>query len=157
MRIRISRDLQSLQGRLLDRFSESATVGGPVAHAGLEELLNEIVNELYARVRESSGGEDAVLDEYLADLENDIDGVKARRCRLHGGSCSDWPCQQSVGDQMSQQKGDNSVFANVIVDEAARQTHWICSFRRRSPSDASFWWVTTASCRTSWSRMLRAS
>jgi hypothetical protein len=111
-------DLKSLQGRLLDRFSESATVGGPVAHAGLEELLNEIVNELYARVRESSGGEDAVLYEYLADLENDIDGVKA--------AVADYTvvlaatCQQSVGYQMSQQKGDNSVFANVIVDEAAR-------------------------------------
>jgi flagellar biosynthesis GTPase FlhF len=111
-------DLQSLQGRLIDRFSESATVGGPVAHAGLEELLNEIVNELYARVRESSGGEDEVLYEYLADLENDIDGVKA--------AVADYTvvlaatCQQSVGYQMSQQKGDNSVFANVIVDEAAR-------------------------------------
>lgn len=111
-------DLKALQGRLIDRFSESATVGGPVAHAGLEELLNEIVNELYARVRESSGGEDAVLYEYLADLENDIDGVKA--------AVADYTvvlaatCQQSVGYQMSQQKGDNSVFANVIVDEAAR-------------------------------------
>lgn len=111
-------DLKSLQERLIDRFSEPAVPGGHVGNTDLEDLLPAIVNELYAQVRESTGGEDAVLYEYLSDLENDIDGVKA--------AVADYTvvlaatCQQSVGYQMSLQKGDNSVFANVIVDEAAR-------------------------------------
>ncbi|HNM19326.1 MAG TPA: AAA domain-containing protein [Nitrospira sp.] len=111
-------ELKALQEVLIDRFAEPTTVGGPRGHADLEELLPEIVNELFSRARESSGGEDAVLYEYLFDLENDIDGVRS--------AVRDYTvvlaatCQQAVGFQMSLQKGEQSVFANVIVDEAAR-------------------------------------
>lgn len=111
-------ELKALQEVLIDRLAEPATVGGPRGHADLEELLPEIVNELFSRARESSGGEDAVLYEYLFDLENDIDGVRS--------AVRDYTvvlaatCQQAVGFQMSLQKGEQSVFANVIVDEAAR-------------------------------------
>jgi len=111
-------ELKALQEVLIDRFAEPPTVGGPRGHADLEELLPEIVNELFSRARESSGGEDAVLYEYLFDLENDIDGVRS--------AVRDYTvvlaatCQQAVGFQMSLQKGEQSVFANVIVDEAAR-------------------------------------
>ena len=111
-------ELKALQEVLIDRFADPATVGGPRGHADLEELLPEIVNELFSRARESSGGEDAVLYEYLFDLENDIDGVRS--------AVRDYTvvlaatCQQAVGFQMSLQKGEQSVFANVIVDEAAR-------------------------------------
>ena len=111
-------ELKALQEVLIDRFAEPTTVGGPRGHADLEELLPEIVNELFSRARESSGGEEAVLYEYLFDLENDIDGVRS--------AVRDYTvvlaatCQQAVGFQMSLQKGEQSVFANVIVDEAAR-------------------------------------
>lgn len=111
-------ELKALQEVLIDRFAEPTAVGGPRGHADLEELLPEIVNELFSRARESSGGEDAVLYEYLFDLENDIDGVRS--------AVRDYTvvlaatCQQAVGFQMSLQKGEQSVFANVIVDEAAR-------------------------------------
>lgn len=111
-------ELKALQELLIDRLAEPATVGGPRGHADLEELLPEIVNELFSRARESSGGEYAVLYEYLFDLENDIDGVRS--------AVRDYTvvlaatCQQAVGFQMSLQKGEQSVFANVIVDEAAR-------------------------------------
>jgi len=111
-------ELKALQEVLTDRFAESATVGGPRGHADLEEILPEIVNELYSRARESSGGEDAVLYEYLFDLENDIDGVRS--------AVRDYTvvlaatCQQAVSFQMSLQKGEQTIFANVIVDEAAR-------------------------------------
>lgn len=111
-------ELKALQEVLIDRFAEPVTVGGPRGHADLEELLPEIVNELYSRARESSGGEEAVLYEYLFDLENDLDGVRS--------AVRDYTvvlaatCQQAVGFQMSLQKGEQSVFANVIVDEAAR-------------------------------------
>ena len=111
-------ELKALQEVLIDRLAEPTAVGGPRGHADLEELLPEIVNELFSRARESSGGEDAVLYEYLFDLENDIDGVRS--------AVRDYTvvlaatCQQAVGFQMSLQKGEQSVFANVIVDEAAR-------------------------------------
>ncbi len=111
-------ELKALQEVLIDRFAEPTTVGGPRGHADLEELLPEIVNELFSRARESSGGEDAVLYEYLFDLENDIDGVRS--------AVRDYTvvlaatCQQAVSFQMSLQKGEQTIFANVIVDEAAR-------------------------------------
>lgn len=111
-------ELKVLQEALIDRFAEPTMLGGPRGHADLEELLPEIINELYSRARESSGGEDAVLYEYLFDLENDIVGVRS--------AVRDYTvvlaatCQQAVGFQMSLQKGEQSVFSNVIVDEAAR-------------------------------------
>ena len=111
-------ELKALQEALLDRFSEPVAVGGPSRHGDLEEILPEIVNELFSRARESSGGEDAVLYEYLFDLENDVDAVRS--------AVRDYTvvlaatCQQAVGFQMSALKGERSVFANVIVDEAAR-------------------------------------
>jgi len=110
--------LKSLQDALLDRFSEPVAIGGASRHGDLEEILPEIVNELFSRARESSGGEDAVLYEYLFDLENDVDAVRS--------AVRDYTvvlaatCQQAVGFQMSELKGEGSVFANVIVDEAAR-------------------------------------
>jgi hypothetical protein len=111
-------ELKVLQEVLIDRFTEPTMIGGPRGHVDLEELLPEIINELYSRARESSGGEDAVLYEYLFDLENDIVGVRS--------AIRDYTvvlaatCQQAVGFQMSLQKGEQSVFSNVIVDEAAR-------------------------------------
>ena len=111
-------ELKTLQDSLIDRLAEPVTINGPRGHAGLEEILPEIVNELFSRARESAGGEDAVLYEYLFDLENDINGVRS--------AVRDYTvvlaatCQQSVGFQMSLQKGEHSVFGNVIVDEAAR-------------------------------------
>lgn len=111
-------ELKALQEVLIDRFAEPAAVGGPRGHADLEELLPEIVNELFSRARESSGGEDAVLYEYLFDLENDLAGVRSAVREYTVVLAA--TCQQAVGFQMRLQKGEQSVFANVIVDEAAR-------------------------------------
>jgi hypothetical protein len=111
-------ELKSLQDALIDQLSAAKPSGAPLVNADLERLLPEIVDALHSTARESTGGEDAVLYEYLNDLENDIDGVR--------DAVRDYTvvlaatCQQSVGFQMSQAKGENTVFANVIVDEAAR-------------------------------------
>ena len=48
-----------------------------MVNGDLEGLLPEIVDALYREAEESAGGEDAVLYEYLNDLENDVDGVRA--------------------------------------------------------------------------------
>lgn len=110
--------LKALQDDLIDLLSAEKPVGAPMVHGDLENLLPEIVDALYVKARESAGGEDAVLYEYLNDLENDIDAVRdaVRNYTVVLAAT----CQQSVGFQMSQAKGEDTVFANVIVDEAAR-------------------------------------
>lgn len=110
--------LKSLQDALVDQLAAEKPVGAPLVHGDLESLLPEIVDALYSKARESAGGEDAVLYEYLNDLEHDVDGV---RDAVRGYTVVlAATCQQSVGFQMSQAKGADTVFANVIVDEAAR-------------------------------------
>lgn len=110
--------LKSLQGELIDQLAPEKPMGAPLVHGDLERLLPEIVDALFTKARESAGGEDAVLYEYLNDLEHDIDGVRdaVRNYTVVLAAT----CQQAVGFQMSQAKGENTVFANVIVDEAAR-------------------------------------
>jgi AAA domain-containing protein len=111
-------ELKALQDVLIDLLSAEKQVGAPMVHADLESLLPEIVDALYIKARESAGGEDGILYEYLNDLENDIDAVRdaVRNYTVVLAAT----CQQSVGFQMSQAKGEDTVFANVIVDEAAR-------------------------------------
>lgn len=110
--------LKSLQDELIDQLAGEKPVGASLVHGELESLLPEIVDALYVKARESTGGEDAVLYEYLNDLEHDVDGVRdaVRNYTVVLAAT----CQQSVGFQMSQAKGEDTVFANVIVDEAAR-------------------------------------
>ena len=110
--------LKAMQDALIDELSADKPVGAPLVHGDLESLLPEVVDALYGKARESAGGEDAVLYEYLNDLEHDVDGVR--------DAVRDYTvvlaatCQQAVGFQMSKAKGEDTVFANVIVDEAAR-------------------------------------
>lgn len=110
--------LKAIQNELIDRLAEDKPAGVPLINAELETLLPQIVDSLYRQARESAGGEDAVLYEYLNDLEHDIAGVR--------DAVRDYTvvlaatCQQAVGYQMSLAKGEDTVFANVIVDEAAR-------------------------------------
>lgn len=111
-------ELKALQDVLIDSLAGEKPAGAPMVHGDLESLLPEIVDALYCKARESAGGEDAVLYEYLNDLENDIDAVRdAVRSYTVVLAAT---CQQSVGFQMSLAKGQDTVFANVIVDEAAR-------------------------------------
>jgi hypothetical protein len=111
-------ELKILQGTLVDLLSSEMRVGDPIVHADLENLLPEIIDDLYNRARETAGGEDSVLYEYLNDLDNDI---RAVRDTVRGYTVVlAATCQQSVGYQMSLAKGEDTVFTNVIIDEAAR-------------------------------------
>jgi hypothetical protein len=113
------RELKELQGRLVDRLlPDERPLGVPAVHADVEALLAAIIDELYRRVRETAAGPDAVLHDYLDDLEHDIEGFR--------DAVRDYTvvlaatCQQAVGYQMALVKGDSTRFQNVIVDEAAR-------------------------------------
>jgi hypothetical protein len=112
------RELETLQGRLLDELTIPVMTGAPGVSDEIEQLLPRIVDELFSRARESSGGEDAVLGGYLDDLENDAEGVRSA-VRSYTVVLAA-TCQQAVSFEMSTLKGEDSVFANVIVDEAAR-------------------------------------
>ncbi|HZI12895.1 MAG TPA: AAA domain-containing protein [Myxococcus sp.] len=111
--------LGALKERLLERLLPvEPRTSGPRVNADVEQLLSQVVDALYWRVRESAAGPDAVLATYLDDLENDVEGVRE--------AVRDYTvvlaatCQQSVGRDMSLAKDDGAVFTNVIVDEAAR-------------------------------------
>lgn len=110
--------LKTLQGDLIDMLAAAKPMGLPMVHGDLEALLPEIVDALYTKARESAGGEDAVLYEYLDDLEHDVEGVRSAVRNYTVVLAA--TCQQAVSFQMSCAKGEDTVFANVIVDEAAR-------------------------------------
>ncbi|KFA90324.1 DEAD/DEAH box helicase [Archangium violaceum] len=112
-------ELKVLQGRLVDRLlPDQRPTGAPTVHADVETLLTDIIEALYRRVRETAAGPAAVLHDYLDDLEHDVEGFhQAVRDYTVVLAAT---CQQAVGYQMSQAKGDNTLFHNVIVDEAAR-------------------------------------
>jgi hypothetical protein len=111
--------LQELKGRLQDKLQPDARpAGAPTIHADVEALLAAVVDALHQRVRQSAAGPDAVLHDYLDDLDNDVRGT--REAVLNYTAVLAATCQQSVGGQMSEVKGDGALFRNVIVDEAAR-------------------------------------
>jgi hypothetical protein len=111
--------LRELKGRLQDQLPlDARPVGGPAVHADVEKLLTDIINALYERVRQSAAGPGAVLHDYLDDLEHDVRGV--REAVLNYTAVLAATCQQAVGHEMSQVKGERGPFPNVIVDEAAR-------------------------------------
>ena len=113
--------LKQIKNNLLDRMSkDERPAGSPIINADVQEFLSDIVSFLSHRVRESKTGPEAVLYDYLNDLENDPAGIRnAIRAYTLVLAAT---CQQSVGGKMIEHKGgDNeSVFDTVIVDEAAR-------------------------------------
>jgi len=112
-------DLKNLKGALLDRLiPDQRSAGSPLVHAGVQELLSQMVDFLYCHVRESQAGPDAVLYDYLDDLENDAEGVR-RTVQAYTAVLAA-TCQQAVGGKMRDMKDDKTVFESVIVDEAAR-------------------------------------
>lgn len=112
-------ELSSLQARWLDRLSEDERpAGSPKVNADVEQALNAVVEDLYLRARNSAAGAEAVLYDYLDDLENDESRLKDTVREYTAVLAA--TCQQSVGYQMSLVKDDETIFDTVIVDEAAR-------------------------------------
>lgn len=104
-------------GELVD---DSPLERASLRNTDVEQLLMRIVNELDTKSRQTYEGVDAVLYEYLHDLENDPDGVHdaVRSYSLVLAAT----CQQSVNKEIVQFKDANNDlrYQTVIVDEAAR-------------------------------------
>jgi len=111
-------DLKTLQDNLLDRLIlKKMPAGSPNIHIDVESLLADIINTLYHKVRQSVVGKEAVLYEYLAELEHNVDGTRATI--RHYTTTLAATCQQAVNYEMSTLK-ENIIFETVIIDEAAR-------------------------------------
>lgn len=111
--------LAELQGALIDRLTpDERPLSAPIVSEDVEHALGSTIDALREAVRSSRGGVEAVLHEFLNDLENDgsatRDAVKSYTVVLAA------TCQQAVGYQMSLLKGESNVFETVVVDEAAR-------------------------------------
>lgn len=111
--------LEELQGILLDRLTpDERPKSAPMVSEDVELALGSTIDALREAVRSSRGGVDAVLHEFLDDLDNDHAGTRDAVERYTAVLAA--TCQQAVGYQMSQLKGEHNVFETVVVDEAAR-------------------------------------
>ncbi|TLM67375.1 MAG: DNA/RNA helicase [Deltaproteobacteria bacterium] len=123
-------ELEQLKGVLLDRLQgDQRPLGVRLVNDDVQALLVEAVEALYQRARQTAGGEEVVLSEYLDDLENDSESMRDSIREYTAVLAA--TCQQAVGYRMSIIKGGESaslweaepnsiVFENVVVDEAAR-------------------------------------
>lgn len=111
--------LEKIQGLLIDRLlPDERPASAPTIREDVEMALGAAVDALRETVRSSRGGVAPVLHEFCDDLENDRKG--AREAVETYTVVLAATCQQSVGYEMNQRKGENNVFDTVIVDEAAR-------------------------------------
>jgi len=112
-------ELKTLQAALIDKLlPDERPANAPLVSADVELTLNSVIDALRERVRVARGGADAVLAEYRDDLETDQYGARDAVKRYTVVLAA--TCQQAVGYQMSQHKGESGVFETVVVDEAAR-------------------------------------
>lgn len=111
--------LAELQGALIDRLTpDERPHSAPMVSEDVEHALGSTIDALREAVRSSRGGVEAVLHEFLDDLDNDRSGTRDAVERYTVVLAA--TCQQAVGYQMSLLKGENNVFETVVVDEAAR-------------------------------------
>ena len=111
--------LAELQGALIDRLTpDERPNSAPMVSEDVEHALGSTIDALREAVRSSRGGVEAVLHEFLDDLDNDRSGTRDAVERYTVVLAA--TCQQAVGYQMSLLKGENNVFETVVVDEAAR-------------------------------------
>lgn len=111
--------LALLQNDLIGRLTpDERPLNAPRVSVDVEQALGSTIDALREVVRSSRGGVAAVLYEFLDDLENDRSGTHEAVERYTVSLAA--TCQQAVGYQMNQLKGENNVFETVIVDEAAR-------------------------------------
>ena len=111
--------LAELQGVLIDRLTpDKRPPSAPMVREDVLHALGSTIDALREAVRSSRGGVEAVLHEFLDDLDNDRSGT--RDGVEYYTAVFAATCQQAVGYQMNLLKGENNSFETVVVDEAAR-------------------------------------
>lgn len=112
--------LGHLKESLIDRLSPPPEPGrNPQPHIDVAERLTEMIDALQERAATVRQGVGAAVEEWLADLEYDRQGV--RDVVRHYTMLLAATCQQSVSRAMADAKGgEGTVFRTVVIDEAAR-------------------------------------
>lgn len=112
-------DLEELKQRLLDNLQPDERPRNVArAHADVVDLFADVINELDLAARTEPGNVATVLDLHLQDLKGDP--TAARQAVAKYTSVLAATCQQAASRHMSEFKSHDSVFENVIIDEAAR-------------------------------------
>ena len=112
-------EIESVKNTLIDRLRPDHGTVVPRLHVDVQTMLSRVLDALSERAKETAPGVDIAVVEWLADLENDPDGV--RDAVRHYSMVLAATCQQSVSRPMAEAKGgEDTVFRTVIVDEAAR-------------------------------------
>jgi len=114
------RRLAAARDRLREQLQGMASTSdaSPDAAPRVSDLLCEMISVLGSKVAASRQGVDLAVETWITDLENDHLGV-ARVVR-HYTKVLAATCQQAVSGAMAEAKGEDTLFRNVIVDEAAR-------------------------------------
>jgi len=114
-------DVERVRAALIDRLTVPASPVRPAIDDITHRLLCEVIDSIDRRRKESVVGDDAVLAEWLDDLESDEDAV--RTALEHYTAVLAATLQQSASKPMQTVLGidvGSVTFETVIVDEAAR-------------------------------------
>ena len=111
---------QVRQALILDQVPDRSTVvSAATVNQEVITLLSEACEELEQRCRESRNAPDAVVADYLYQLENNPHSV--RRAVIDYNSVFGATCQQSASQFIANIK-QNLEYDTVLIDEAARST-----------------------------------
>ena len=111
--------LQAAKDALLDRLQPPVVGTVNPRHAATDAMIVRVIDALTVKAKESAPGVDIAVDDWLATLEKDPDGI--RDAVRHYSMVLAATCQQAVSRRMADAKhGEDTVFRTVIVDEAAR-------------------------------------
>ena len=112
-------ELQAAKDALLDRLQPPKVRPVNQRHTDTDAMIVRVIDALTARAKESAPGVDMAVDDWLATLEQDLDGT--RDAVRHYSMVLAATCQQAASRPMAEAKhGADTVFRTVIVDEAAR-------------------------------------
>lgn len=112
-------NMRQVRDSLIDRLQPIRQDAGRLIHADVQDLCIQALSVLNERAKYLAPGIDIALDEWLNALDNDPNGI--REMLQHYSMVLAATCQQAVSKPMADAKsGENTIFRNVIVDEAAR-------------------------------------
>ena len=111
--------LNQVRNSLIDRLQPPRRDEGRLIHADVQDRCIQMLDILNQRAKSLAPGVDIAIEEWLNALDNDDAGI--RETLQHYTMVLAATCQQAISKKMADAKsGENTIFRNVIVDEAAR-------------------------------------
>lgn len=111
--------LNQVRNDLIDRLQPPQRDEASLIHADVQNRCIQVLDILNQRAKSLAPGVDIAVEEWLNALDNDDAGI--RETLQHYTMVLAATCQQAISKNMADvRSGKNTVFRNVIVDEAAR-------------------------------------